>query len=213
MKLYSFFNSSTSYRVRIALALKGIPYEYQGINIRIGEQESPDYIQLNPAKGVPLLIDNEGFCLNQSLAIIEYLESRFPEPALLPKDDKLKSQVRAFAYGISCDIHPLNNLRVLKYLKNKLGVTDKQKEDWYKHWVTEGLNAAEKTLSIREKTPYCFGEQPSLADICLIPQIANAKRFGCNLNAYPRLMEIFEYSIKHPAFMQARPEEQPDFIN
>lgn len=212
MKLYSFFNSSTSYRVRIALALKGVSYEYQGVNIRIGEQETADYIHLNPAKGVPLLIDDDGFRLNQSLAIIEYLDACFPEPALLPKDIKLRAQVRAFAYGISCDIHPINNLRVLKYLKNQLGVTDQQKADWYKHWVAEGLSAAESILSAREKTPYCFGEQPSLADICLIPQIANAKRFGCDLSAYPRLMEVFEHSIKHPAFMQAQPEEQPDFI-
>ncbi|KGQ52976.1 Stringent starvation protein A [Gallibacterium anatis] len=212
MKLYSFFNSSTSYRVRIALALKGLQYEYQGVNIRIGEQSTTEYKKLNPSKGVPLFVDDDGFHLNQSLAIIEYLDTKYPNPALLPNDEKLKAQIRAFSYGISCDIHPINNLRILKYLTNQLHISDEQKTAWYKHWVAEGLTAAESTLNTRNKTPYCFGDTPSLADICLIPQIANAERFGCDLSPYPRLMEIYHLCIKHPAFTQAQPNQQPDFI-
>ncbi|OBW93261.1 maleylacetoacetate isomerase [Gallibacterium genomosp. 3] len=212
MKLYSFFNSSTSYRVRIALAIKGIKYEYKGVNIRIGEQSTSEYIELNPSKGVPVLVDDSGFYLNQSLAIIEYLDICYPTPALLPKDEKLKAKVRAFAYGIGCDIHPINNLRVLKYLTDKLNVTSEQKSDWYKHWVREGLMAAERALNQYPKTPYCFGNEPSLADICLVPQIANAERFGCDLSCYPRLMDVYAYCVKQPAFIEAQPDKQPDFI-
>ncbi len=211
MKLYNFFNSSTSYRVRIALALKGIDYAYEGVNIRIGEQGAEDYLKLNPAKGVPLWVDGD-FVLNQSLAIIDYLDQQHPEPPLLPQDAQLQAQIRAFAYGIACDVHPINNLRVLKYLTDTLQVSPEQKNAWYQHWVAEGLQAAERTLSRRPQSPYCFGEEPTLADICLIPQLANAERFGCDLSPYPNLLRVYRHCLAHPAFIAAEPSRQPDFI-
>ncbi|WP_274572083.1 maleylacetoacetate isomerase [Neisseria leonii] len=210
MKLYSFFNSSTSYRVRIALALKGIDYEYAGINIRIGEQASAGYRQLNPAKGVPVLVDGD-FVLNQSLAIIEYLDRQYPEPPLLPEEIRFQAEVRAFAYGIACDVHPLNNLRILKYLTETLSVSEAEKKTWYRHWVAEGLGSAEQVLSNRPASPYCFGGVPTLADVCLIPQMANAERFGCDLNLYPRLTAVYRHCMAQAAFMRAKPECQPDF--
>lgn len=210
MKLYNFFNSSTSYRVRIAMALKGIDYTYEGINIRVGEQATESYLKISPAKNVPLLVDGD-FRLNQSLAIIEYLDQQYPEPPLLPQDTKLQAQIRAFSYGIACDIHPINNLRVLKYLTEQLNVTDEQKTAWYQHWVAEGLTAAERALP-QKNTPYCFGDTPSLADVCLVPQMANAERFGCDLNPYPRLLEIYRYCLNQPAFIAAQPSLQPDYI-
>lgn len=211
MKLYNFFNSSTSYRVRIALALKNIDYTYEGINIRIGEQTSAGYLKLSPAKGVPLLADGN-FRLNQSLAIIEYLDQQYPEPPLLPQDTQLQAQIRAFAYGIACDIHPINNLRVLKYLTEQLGVSAEQKTAWYQHWVAEGLTAAERALP-KEITAYCFGDTPSLADVCLVPQMANAERFGCDLSPYPRLHNIYQYCLQQPEFILAQPNRQPDFAD
>lgn len=212
MQLYSFFNSSTSYRVRIAMALKGLDYTYHGVNIRIGEQSHEHYRQLNPSKGVPLLIDDAHDCqLNQSLAIIEYLNEQFPEPPLLPENVSLRAQVRAFAYGIACDMHPINNLRVLKYLQTQLNVSDEQKTQWYQHWIAEGFQAAEQTLAQRESTPFCFGNEPTLADICLVPQMANAERFGCDLSPYPRLNAVYQHCLQHPAFIAAQPNQQPDF--
>lgn len=212
MDLYSFFNSSTSYRVRIALALKGLDYQYHGVNIRIGEQSHEDYIKLNPAKGVPFLIDTQNdFQINQSLAIIEYLDECFPEPKLLPDDPKLRAEVRAFAYGIACDMHPINNLRVLKYLQTELNVSNEQKNQWYQHWIAEGFQAAEQILAKRPATSFCFGETPTLADVCLVPQMANAERFGCDLSPYPRLNAIYQHARKQAAFIAAQPENQPDF--
>lgn len=212
MQLYSFFNSSTSYRVRIALALKGLNYDYHGVNIRIGEQNDEAFQSINPSKSVPVLIDGN-FSLNQSLAILEYLDEQYPQPALLPTDSQLKAQVRAFAYGIACDIHPVNNLRVLSYLTNNLHVSDNDKQAWYQHWISEGLSAAELMLKNHPSTAYCFGDAPSLADVCLVPQIANAERFGCDLHDYPRLMKIYQHCLKHPAFIAAHPSQQPDFIH
>lgn len=212
MQLYSFFNSSTSYRVRIALALKGVAYDYHGINIRIGEQSASDYVQLNPSKGVPFLVDDEqDFQLNQSLAILDYLDARFPNPPLLPENPKLRAQIRAFAYGIACDMHPINNLRVLKYLQTQLNVSDEQKMQWYQHWIAEGFQAAEQTLAQHEPTPFCFGNEPTLADICLVPQMANAERFGCDLTPYPRLNAVYQHCLQQAAFQAASPEKQPDF--
>lgn len=213
MKLYSFFNSSTSYRVRIALAIKGIDYEYEGVNIRIGEQLAADYLKLNPSKGVPVLDNGNGLLINQSLAVIEYLEQKFPEPPLLPGNAEQQAKIRAFAYGIACDIHPLNNLRVLKYLTGKLNVSSEAKQAWYAHWVEEGLAAAEQTLVAMPSENCCFGSKPTLADVCLIPQIANAQRFDCDLSRYPRLMKVYEHCVVQPEFIAAQPDKQPDFAD
>jgi len=211
MKLYSFFNSSTSYRVRIALALKGIDYDYKGVNIRVGEQTERDYISLNPSKGVPVLVTDRGFKLTQSLAIIQYLDDNYPQTPLIPQESELKSRVIEFASCIACDIHPINNLRVLKYLTDELQVTPEQKSRWYHHWVSEGLTSAEALLQTQPQSTFCFGESPTLADVCLIPQIANAERFGCDLTPYPQLMAVYRHCIEHPAFIEAQPSLQPDF--
>lgn len=210
MQLYSFFNSSTSYRVRIALALKGLSYEHKGINIRLGEQRDAAYGALNPSKGVPLLVTDDGMHLSQSLAIIQYLDDCYPEPALIPSDPRLKARVMEFCLAIACDIHPVNNLRVLGYLSNTLAITDEQRNAWYAHWISEGLSAAEQRLQGNASGPFCFGDAPTLADCCLIPQIANAQRMQCDLSPYPRLLEIYTHCQTLPAFQQAAPENQPD---
>lgn len=212
MKLYSFFNSSTSYRVRIALALKGIAYDYVGVNIRVGEQRTEEYIRLNPSKGVPLLVTDEGDSLTQSLAIIQYLDDTFPETRLIPADIWEKARVLELASVIATDIHQINNLRTLGYLKQVLGVTDEQKNAWYHHWVKEGLTAAEALLVRYGHGVYCFGDTPTLADCALVPQIANAQRMGCDLTAYPKIMAIYQYCQQLPAFQQAAPDKQPDYI-
>ncbi|GGO79948.1 glutathione-S-transferase [Marinobacterium nitratireducens] len=211
MKLYSFFNSSTSYRVRIALALKGLEYDYQGINIRVGEQRSHHYSELNPSKGVPVLEGDDGFSLSQSLAIISYLDDICPEPRLVPAEPKLKARVLEVASAIAADMHPINNLRVLGYLTKELDVSDEQKRDWYRHWVAEGFTALEERLARHGYGDFCFGETPTLADVCLVPQVANAQRFGCDLSAYPRIMAVYEHCCRQAAFQQAEPSRQPDF--
>lgn len=212
MQLYSFFNSSTSYRVRIALALKGLSYNYKGINIRVGEQISQEYTELNPSKGVPVLVTDDGVILRQSLAIIQYIDDKYPKNRLIPVDALEKARVLEFSNTIACDIHPVNNLRILAYLKKVLDVTDLQKDEWYRHWATEGFNALESLVNRYGKGDYCFGDAPSLADCCLVPQIANALRFGCDLTNYPRLMAIYDKCQLHPAFQLAAPSQQPDYI-
>ena len=211
MQLYSFFNSSTSYRVRIALALKGLDYDYQGVNIRIGEETAPDYVARAPGKGVPLLVDDNGMELSQSLAILTYLDETHPEPRLLPDDTEAKARILEFSSVIACDIHPVNNLKVLSYLQNELGASAEQKLAWYAHWIAEGLTAAEALLARQPQSAYCFGEAPTLADVCLVPQIANAQRMKCDLTPYPRLMKVFEHCQAQPAFAAAAPAQQPDF--
>lgn len=213
MKLYNFFNSSTSYRVRIALALKGLDYTHQGVNLRTGEQSSADYVALNPAKSVPLLVEDDGKSLSQSLAIIQYLDDRFPASRLIPENIQDKARVLEIAYLISCDMHPVNNLRILGRLKTELGVTDQQKTDWYKHWVDEGFVALEVLLNRSGNGAYCLGETPTLADCCLVPQVANTLRFGCDLSAYPKVLAVYEHCLKQPAFKTAAPSKQPDFID
>jgi len=211
MQLYSFFNSSTSYRVRIALALKDVHYTCHGVNIRVGEQRFADYAALNPSKSVPLLVDDNGTTLSQSMAIIDYLDARFPEPRLIPVEPRLRARVLEVANGIACDMHPLNNLRVLGYLKNELGVTDAQKDAWYGHWAREGFNALETLLQRYGDAPYCFGQTPTLADVCLVPQVANVLRMGFDMAAYPRVMAVYEHCQRQSAFEQAAPSAQPDF--
>ncbi|ANG63407.1 maleylacetoacetate isomerase [Marinobacterium aestuarii] len=211
MQLYSFFNSSTSYRVRIALALKDLHYTYHGVNIRVGEQCFADYAALNPSKGVPLLVDDDGTALSQSMAIMQYLDDQYPQAGLIPEEPQLKARVLEVANAIACDMHPVNNLRVLGYLKSELGITDAQKDAWYAHWAREGFNALETLLGRHGGAPYCFGQAPTLADVCLVPQVANVLRMGLDMAAYPRVMAVYEHCQGQSAFQQAAPSAQPDF--
>jgi maleylacetoacetate isomerase len=211
MKLYSFFNSSTSFRVRIALALKGLSYDYAGVNLRGGEQGQPAYRELSPAGIVPVLVDGE-LTLTQSLAIIDYLDHRYPAPRLLPEEPVLRARVLEVAQTIACEIHPIDNIRVLKYLTGKLGVSEEAKSAWYAHWVDEGLGAVERLLSKLPATAYCFGDAPTLADCCLVPQVANALRMGCDLSRFTRVLAVYEHCMQQPAFIAAAPQNQPDYV-
>lgn len=212
MQLYSFCNSSTSYRVRIALELKGLNFDYHSVNIRNGEETAADYVAMAPGKGVPLLIDDNGRQLSQSFAILSYLDDTRPEVRLIPLDVEQKASVLEFYSVIACDIHPVNNLKILSFLQNELGASVEQKSTWYAHWIAEGLTAAEALLARQPVNHYCFGDTPTLADICLIPQVANALRMKCDLSFYPRLMAVFEHCQSQPAFQAAAPSEQPDYL-
>lgn len=212
MKLYNYFRSSASYRVRIALALKGLDYDYIAVHLlkEGGQQFAAEFKSLNPAGLVPVL-DDEGAILSQSLAIIEYLDETRPQIPLLPADAAGRARVRAIALGIACEIHPLNNLRVLSYLSKTLGISDEQKNTWYCHWVETGLASVESMLSNNALTgTYCHGDSPSLADICLIPQIFNAQRFKAKLDHVPTVMRIYETCMQLPAFADSAPLNQPD---
>lgn len=212
MQLHTFFNSSTSYRVRIALALKNLAYDTLPVNIRVGEHRAADYVaNVNPCATVPALIDGD-FRLGQSLAIIDYLDQTHPEPRLIPLETEFRARVLELATLISCDIHPLNNLRVLRYLETELKVTPQQKTAWYRHWIAQGMAAVERLLERSTAGPWCFGTQPTLADVSLVPQIANALRMDCDLSVYPRSMAVYEHASKHPAFAAAEPQRQPDYI-
>lgn len=212
MKLYNYFRSSASYRVRIALALKGLDYDYIAVHLlkEGGQQFAAEFKSLNPAGLVPVL-DDEGAILSQSLAIIEYLDETRPQIPLLPADAAGRARVRAIALGIACEIHPLNNLRVLSYLSKTLGISDEQKNTWYCHWVETGLASVESMLSNNALTgTYCHGDSPCLADICLIPQIFNAQRFKAKLDHVPTVMRIHEACMQLPAFADSAPLNQPD---
>jgi maleylacetoacetate isomerase len=215
MDLYSFFNSSTSYRVRIALALKGLDATYHGVNIRAGAQYAPAYVDdLNPNASVPALVEGD-FSLGQSLAIIDWLDAMHPEPRLLPLNPRRRARALELSYQIACDIHPVNNLRVLKYLQGVLNVTPEQKDAWYRHWVADGLSCAERLLARAEQAfggPWCMGDMPTVADCCLVPQVANAQRMKCDLAPYPRVRAVYEHARTHPAFIRAEPRRQPDYI-
>lgn len=214
MQLYSFFNSSTSYRVRIALTLKGLPADYHGVNIRTGEHRAQDYAGLNPSRSVPTLVDGD-FALGQSLAIIDYLDQLHPVPRLLPLEPRLRARVLELACVVACDMHPVNNLRILKYLQGPLALSAAQKDAWYEHWVGEGFEAVERLLTGRNgdvgSGPWCFGDQPTLADVCLVPQVANAQRAGCDLTPYVRTLAVYAHAQQHPAFIAAQPQAQPDY--
>jgi len=212
MKLYTFFRSSASYRVRIALNWKGISYEQAVIHLRRGggEQLMPAYKALNPQGLVPALEDN-GRILTQSLAIIEYLEETHPNPPLLPKNAADKALVRSMALVIACEVHPIQNLRVLNYVKATYNQTDEQVNKWAQHWIDLGLSALQEMIIGQSKRgKFCFGDSPTLADICLIPQLGNARRYGCDLSKYPTILEIERNSNAIPAFADAAPEKQPD---
>lgn len=210
MKLYNYFRSSASYRVRIALALKGLDYEYISVHLAKGEHLQPAYQQLVADGLVPMLQDGENQ-LSQSLAIMEYLDEKFPQTPLLPADLKQRAIIRSLALSIACEIHPLNNLRVLKYLVAELKQSEDQKNQWYRHWVREGLESFERQLNTLSVSTYCVGETPSLADCCLVPQIFNAKRFDCDVSGLPRTMAVFDACMKHPAFEATQPSKCPDF--
>ena len=210
MKLYGYFRSSAAYRVRIALALKGLAYEYLAVHLRKGEQSAAAYLQVNPNALVPVLVDDRG-TFTQSLAIIEYLDERYPEPPLLPRAPEARSRVRAIALAIACDVHPLDNLRVLRYLMRTLGASEQAKDAWYRHWIEVGLAALEAQLAREPATgEFCHGDAPTLADCCLVPQLANARRAGIRLVAYPTLTRIEATCNALPAFAAAAPERQPD---
>jgi maleylacetoacetate isomerase len=216
MKLYSYFRSSASYRVRIALNIKGLPYDIIPVHLlrNGGEQFSAEYRQLNPDALVPVLIDEEAgssAALTQSLAIIEYLEEKHPEPRLLPASAADRAYVRSLALSIACDIHPLNNLRVLRYLVRNLKVSEDDKNTWYRHWCEQGLKAIETTLSKdTRRGRFCYGDTPTLADCCLIPQVANAQRLQCDLSSMPTILRIYEAAQALDAFADAAPGKQPD---
>jgi maleylacetoacetate isomerase len=214
MKLFTYFRSSAAYRVRIALNLKGLQPEHIPIHLvnNGGEQFSKEYRTKNPQCLVPALEVEQGV-ITQSLAILEYCEEKFPTPALLPKDPFDRARVRSLALSIACEIHPLNNLRVLKYLTEQLGLQETQKNTWYQHWIRLGLTALEARLAQDPQTGQCcHGDEPTFADIFLVPQLYNARRFQCDLSDYPTLCRIEEYCGSIPAFQNAAPEKQKDFV-
>jgi maleylpyruvate isomerase len=208
MKLHGYFRSSASYRVRIALNLKGLRAEQLPHHLRKGEQCAPAYLAINPQGLVPTLEDDTGAVITQSLAIIEWLEETHPEPPLLPKDPLRRAKVRAFAMALACDTHPVQNLKVLARLR-ELGLPEDKVTGWAGWANREGLAACEKLIA-REGGPFCFGAQPSMADLCLVPQLANARRFGVDVNAYPRLLQAEAVARAMPAFADAAPDKQPD---
>jgi maleylacetoacetate isomerase len=211
MKLYDYFRSSAAYRVRIALNLKSLAPERVFVHLRRGAQRDESYLALNPQGLVPMLVTDDGDVLTQSLAILEWLDETHPQPLLLPADPAERARVRGIALAIACDIHPLNNLRVLNYLTGTLGVTDAQRDGWYRYWVDVGLEALETRLAREEATGrYCHGDAPTIADICLVPQLANARRFAIDLAPYPTLTRIEAACLALPAFADAAPLMQPD---
>jgi maleylpyruvate isomerase len=213
MKLYSYFRSSAAYRVRIALNLKGLSYEYVPVHLLRdgGEQLKPAYRQVNAEGIVPTLIDDEDHAIHQSLAIIEYLEETHPEPPLLPKSPADRAHVRSLALQVACEIHPVNNLRVLKYLKHTLGVDDAAKDAWYRHWIEVGFETLEQRLANDPRTgKLCYGDTPTIADLCLVPQVFNANRFKIDTARYPTIQRIHDYASQIDAFVKAAPGVQPD---
>lgn len=210
MKLYTYFRSSAAYRVRLALNLKGLKAEQIPVHLvnNGGEQHSVAYRQVNPAELVPALVEND-FTLIQSLSIIEYLDEKFQETTLLPQDLRQRALIRAFSLSIACDIHPLNNLRVLQYLTSTLAINDTQRFEWYQHWVIIGFNAIEVQLA-NSNGRFCFGDKPTLADCCLIPQVYNALRFNIDLSAYPKIQSIYTHCNTLDAFQKAAPEAQSE---
>jgi maleylacetoacetate isomerase len=208
MDLYNYFRSSASYRVRIALALKGLDYTYHSVHLAKNEQFNESYAAVSAARLVPLLRDGDN-TLTQSMAIIEYLDETHPKPPLLPGDALARARVRALAQDIACEIHPLNNLRVLRYLVHDLKLSEDDKNRWYRHWVETGLEVVERQLAAAPAT-FCHGATPTLADCVLVPQIFNARRLDCRTDHVPHVMRVFDACMKLDAFEQTRPERCPD---
>jgi len=210
MKLYSYFRSSASFRVRIALALKGLSYDYVSVHLGSGQQFQDDFTAVSADALIPVL-EIEGLRLTQSMAIMEYLDEQYPQPALLPSDAAGKWRVRALSQSIACEIHPLNNLRVLKYLTGTLTLDEDTKNTWYHHWVRLGLKAFEKQLHHPATGRFCHGDQPSMADCVLVPQIFNANRFKVDLSGLERTLQVFDACMALPSFQAAQPSACPDF--
>ncbi len=208
--LHGYFFSSAAYRVRIALGLKGLAWQHAGVNLRTGEQRSPLFLQKNPGGLVPTLEVGESRVVTQSLTIIDHLDRLQPAPPLIPAVGDARDRVLEISHAIACDIHPLNNLRVLKYLVGPLKLTDEQKNTWYAHWIHEGFRTLEALLP--DHDGWCVGDAPTMADCCLVPQVANAKRMKIDLASYPKALRIDAFARKHPAFEAAAPEKQPDYV-
>lgn len=208
MKLYSYWRSTTSFRVRAALNLKGLDYEIVPVNLVEGEQKGADYAAVNPGMGVPSLMLDDGTILTQSVAILDYIEETCPEPPLLPADPIGRAQVRAAAAQIALDIHPVNNLKILAYLKGPLGHSQDEVVVWMNHWMREGFAAF--SALIRPDSPFCFGDRIGLADLCLVGQMLNARRWECDVTPFPRLVEIDARCRENPDIQMALPEAQPD---
>jgi maleylpyruvate isomerase len=213
MKLYNYFRSSAAYRVRIALNLKGVTWEHAGVHLLKGEQRAPEYLKLSPAGLVPTLIDDDENVVTQSLAIIEYLDDLFPDRAqLLPVDSLLRAQVRALSLALACDVHPLNNARVLAYLTKELDVSEAQKSAWIAHWISLGLAAFEQVLAQSKSSgTFCLGDALTMADCVLVPQVFSARRFNVDVSKYPLIQAIDARCNERPEFWAAHPSKQPDF--
>ena len=212
MILYTYFRSSAAFRVRIALNLKNLAAEQRSIHLLNKQNRLPEYKSINPQGFVPYLIDGD-IRLAQSLAIIEYLDECYPDPPLLPADAVERAQTRAIAQLIACDIHPVNNKRILDYLGEDLGVDEERRKKWYRHWVEDGFAALERVLQEHAgRGGFCIGDMPTLADVCLVPQVFNAQRFKCDMSAYPRIAAVHERCMKLTAFDAAQPSKQPDAV-
>lgn len=210
MQLYTYFRSSASYRVRIALNLKGLEVRHVPVSLIKGEQRTETYHHLNPQDLVPSLVLDGGQVLTQSLAIMEYLDETHPNPPLLPKEALCRARVRALSQAVICEISPLNNLRVIHFLTGEMGLSDDQKLQWYHHWIATGFTALEAMLQAEETGEFCHGDIPTMADCCLVPQVYNAERFDCDLTPYPTIRRIHKACNALPAFASAHPARQPD---
>jgi maleylacetoacetate isomerase/maleylpyruvate isomerase len=209
VKLYTYFRSSAAFRVRIALNLKGLAYEPVFVHLAKGEHRKPEYAGKYPHGLLPTLLA-DGLELSQSLAIIEYLDETRPKPPLLPRDAPGRARVRSLSLLVACEIHPLNNLRTLQYLKRQLGQSEEQVSTWYRYWIADGLAKLEADLLRGAGGKFCHGDAPTMADCCLVPQIFNAKRYGCELAPYPTIMRVFEQCMRLEAFDRAQPAQQAD---
>lgn len=215
MRFYGYFRSSSSYRLRIACGLKNLSYEFTPVPLTLRAQHEAEFVQLNPQRLLPILVTPEGAVLRQSLAILEWLEERHPTPALLPKDLVLRAQVRGFAQAIACEIHPLQNLRVLDYLRLDVSANETMVSTWLRHWIGQGLQACEALLQeysteIGIESRFCFGDAPGLADVCLVPQVFSAERFGVDIGGLTRVQAVCAACAEIDAFAAAHPAQQPD---
>jgi maleylpyruvate isomerase len=210
VKLYTYFRSSAAFRTRIALNLKGLKYEPQFVSLPRGAHREAQYAKVNPQALVPTLVSDDGLRLAQSLAIIEYLDETYPEPPLLPRDVKGRARVRSLSLLIACEVHPLNNLRTLQYLRRELKQSEEQVNGWYRHWIAEGLGKLEAEMKSPLTGKFSHGDAPTMADCCLAPQIFNAQRYECDLAPYPAVMRVFGECMKLDAFERAQPSRQPD---